>query len=230
MEVGPTCHYFMGGIKVEAETGAATIPGLFAAGESAAGLHGANRLGGNSLSDLLVFGRRAGSAAAQYANGSAPVNGDSQQIEQAAKDMVTPFERPGGENPYSVHHDLQVVMQSLVGIFRNEEDLRKAVEEIEKLKERAAKVTVTGSRLYNPGWHLAHDLDNMLIISEAVTVCALARKESRGAHARIDYPNLNDEWGQKHNNIVKKNGQMVMFETPVPEIPEELKKILAEDK
>ena len=230
MEVGPTCHYFMGGIKVDAETGAATVPGLFAAGESAAGLHGANRLGGNSLSDLLVFGRRAGLAAAEYANKTPALNVDSQQIEQAAKDMVTPFERTSGENPYTVHNDLQQVMQSLVGIFRNEEDLKRALDDLAKLKERASKVSVNGSRMYNPGWHLAHDLDNLLMISEAVARCALARKESRGAHARIDYPNLSDEWGKKHNNIVKKNGEMVMFETPVTDLPEDLKKILAEDK
>jgi succinate dehydrogenase / fumarate reductase flavoprotein subunit len=229
MEVGPTCHYMMGGIRVDAESAQSSVPGLFAAGESAVGLHGANRLGGNSLSDLLVFGRRAGLAAAEHAKRSpAPVI-DSSQIEDAERQMLLPFERSGGERPYAIHDDLQEVMQSLVGIFRNEEDLRRALSEIDKLKERAARVCVEGSRLFNPGWHLARDLQNMLTIAEAVARSALARRESRGAHSRIDYPGLDDGWGKKHNVVVKKADTMTLFESPVLEMPDELKQLLAED-
>src|SRR5271163_933909 len=190
MEVGPTCHYMMGGIRVDAETAKSSVHGLFAAGEAAAGLHGANRLGGNSLSDLLVFGRRAGTSAAEYAKTREmpPVN--PSQIEEAAHQMLAPFERPSGDSPYVIHDALQSAMQSLVGIFRNEGDLRRALSELDALKERAAGVRVEGSRLFNPGWHLAWDLHSMLTIAEAVTRSALARPESRGAHSRIDYPNL----------------------------------------
>ncbi len=158
MEVGPTCHYMMGGIRVDAETAQTSIPGLFAAGEAAAGLHGANRLGGNSLSDLLVFGRRAGLAAAEQAKKREMPPVDSAQIEEAAQQMLAPFERPSGDSPYVIHDDLQSAMQSLVGIFRNEGDLRRALSELDALKERAAGVRVEGSRLFNPGWHLAWDL------------------------------------------------------------------------
>ena len=230
MEVGPTCHYVMGGIKVEAETEAATVPGLFAAGEAAVGMHGANRLGGNSLSDLLVFGRRAGEAAAKAAKTTAAPNIDPAQLEQAERDALAPFQSHGTENPYTIHQDLQDVMQNLVGIFRNEEDLNKALVELDKLKQRAAHVKVEGSRLFNPGWHLAFDLSAMLTVSEAVARSALARKESRGGHSRIDYPNYDAAWEKKHNVIVKKNGEMTRNEWPSPEIPEELMKILAEDK
>ena len=207
MEVGPTCHYMMGGIRVDAETAQASVPGLFAAGEAAAGLHGANRLGGNSLSDLLVFGRRAGLAAAEYAKRVPDSEFDSSQIEDAERKMLAPFERAAGESPYAIHEDLQNMMQSLVGIFRTEEDLRRALAEIDKLKERAARVRVEGSRLFNPGWHLARDLQNMLTIAEAVTQSALARRESRGAHSRIDFPDLDSAWGKKHNVVVKEGGR-----------------------
>ena len=229
MEVGPTCHYMMGGIRVDAETGQSSIPGLFAAGEAAAGLHGANRLGGNSLSDLLVFGRRAGLAAAEQAKRVSAPAIDSSQIMDAERQMLLPFERSGAESPYAVHDDLQGVMQSLVGIFRNEEDLRHALSEIDKLKERTARVHVEGSRLFNPGWHLARDLQSMLTVAEAVTRSALARRESRGAHSRIDYPNLDDAWGKMHNVVVKKAGMMTLFESPVLEMPDDLKQLLAED-
>lgn len=230
MEVGPTCHYVMGGVRVDPETAEATVPGLFAAGEVAAGLHGANRLGGNSLSDLLVFGRRAGTAAAQHAKKVAAPTVDAAQIEEAEREMVAPFQNGNGESPYQVHRDLQDAMQSLVGIFRTEEDLRKALEELEKFKERAKHVGVEGSRLFNPGWHLAHDLRSMLTISEAVTRSALARRESRGAHSRIDFPSLDKTWGQQNNIISSQHGTMALRQEPVPVMPEDLQKILAEDK
>lgn len=228
MEVGPTCHYMMGGIRVEAETAQSTVPGLFAAGEAAAGLHGANRLGGNSLSDLLVFGRRAGSAAAEYASKASSTNLDSQQVTEAEREMLAPFERTDGENPYAVHRDLQETMQNLVGIFRVEEDLQRAMGELEKLKQRAAKVGVEGSRMFNPGWHLARDLRNMLTVSEAVTCSAIARKESRGAHSRIDFSGLDAEWGKKNNVIQRDGDAMRLRQNPLPQLPEELKEILEE--
>jgi succinate dehydrogenase / fumarate reductase, flavoprotein subunit len=229
MEVGPTCHYMMGGIRVDAETAQASIPGLFAAGEAAVGLHGANRLGGNSLSDLLVFGRRAGLAAAEHAKGRELPTIETSQIEEAAQQMLAPFERPEGDSSYAIHDDLQGTMQSLVGIFRDEQDLCRALSKLDDLKARAARMRVEGSRLFNPGWHLAWDLHSMLTVAEAVTQSALARRESRGAHSRIDYPGLDDAWGKKHNVVVKKAGTMTLVETPVLDMPDELKELLAED-
>jgi len=230
MEVGPTCHYMMGGIRVEAETAQSSLPGLFAAGEAAAGLHGANRLGGNSLSDLLVFGRRAGLAAAQYAKTAQAPSLAGADVEAAQREALAPFERREGENPYTLHRDLQVVMQNLVGIFRTREDLEKALGELEKMKERWKAISVEGSRLFNPGWHLALELKSMLTVSEAVTRAALMRVESRGAHSRIDFPNTEAAWGRK-NVIVKREGSpMALREDSVGEMPEELKKILAEEK
>ncbi|HEV7673111.1 MAG TPA: FAD-binding protein [Candidatus Angelobacter sp.] len=231
MEVGPTCHYMMGGIRVEAETAASSLPGLFAAGEAAAGLHGANRLGGNSLSDLLVFGRRAGLGAAAYADKAPAAAIDDQQIADAERDMLAPFDRGEAENPYTVHRDLQETMQNLVGIFRIEEDMNKAMGELEKLKARAARVRVEGSRLFNPGWHLSRDLKSMLTVSEAVTRSAMARKESRGAHSRIDFPKLDDQvWGKQHNLITRDGERMKLQQIPVDPIPSELNELLAEDK
>ncbi|MFZ3200001.1 MAG: FAD-binding protein [Candidatus Acidiferrales bacterium] len=230
MEVGPTCHYMMGGIRVDADTGQSSIPGLFAAGEAAAGLHGANRLGGNSLSDLLVFGRRAGLAAAEHAKNTPPPALDTAQIDEAERQVLAPFERATGEDPYAIQRDLQQTMQTLVGIFRTEEDLRRALADLDKLKARAANIRVEGSRLYNPGWHLSQELQCMLIVSEAVTRSALARRESRGAHSRIDFPKLDDAWGKKNNVVAKKGGAMTLSEIAIPEMPADLKKILAEEK
>jgi succinate dehydrogenase / fumarate reductase flavoprotein subunit len=220
----------MGGIGVEAETAQSSVPGLFAAGEAAAGLHGSNRLGGNSLSDLVVFGRRAGLAAALHAKKVPAAAIDAGQIEDAAREMLAPFERKDGEGPYAIHRDLQETMQNLVGIFRTEEDLRRALMEIDKLKERAERVSVEGSRMFNPGWHLAQDLKSMLTVSEAVTRSALARQESRGAHSRIDYPNLDGAWGTKNNVIVRDGDAMRLRQSPVPAMPEELKQLVADEK
>ena len=226
MEVGPTCHYVMGGIRVEAETAQSTLPGLFAAGEAAAGLHGSNRLGGNSLSDLLVFGRRAGMAAADHAKHVSHGGISDAQIAEAEKELLAPFSNPSAESPYAVHRDLQKVMQSLVGIFRTEEDLKKAFAELEELKARAAKASVEGSRLFNPGWHLARELKSMLTVSEAVALSALARTESRGAHSRIDFPNYDPVWEKKHNIIVREGAEMKRHESPVEEMPEDLKQFV----
>jgi len=230
MEVGPTCHYMMGGIRVEAETAQSSLPGLFAAGEAAAGLHGANRLGGNSLSDLLVFGRRAGLAAAHHAKQTSAPNLDEGQISAGESEALSAFQRQGGENPYAVHRDLQKVMQSLVGIFRVRDDMEKALVELAKLKERAAHTSIEGSRMFNPGWHMAIELKSMLTVSEAVTRSALVREESRGAHSRIDFPELSPEWGTKNNIIWRDDSAMGLRPERLPEMPAELKQVLAEDK
>jgi succinate dehydrogenase / fumarate reductase flavoprotein subunit len=229
MEVGPTCHYMMGGIRVDAETAQSTVSGLFAAGEAAAGLHGANRLGGNSLSDLLVFGKRAGKAAADYAKSVQSGALDSAQLQDAEREMLAPFERSQGEFPYEIHRDLQDFMHSLVGIFRTEGDLQKALGELEKLKPRLDRMRADGTRMFNPGWHLTRDLRSMALIAEAVTRSALARRESRGAHSRIDYPNFDEAWGTQNNIIANQNGQMTLQQRPVPEMPAELQAILAEN-
>jgi succinate dehydrogenase / fumarate reductase flavoprotein subunit len=230
MEVGPTLHYMMGGIRVEAETAQSSLPGLFAAGEAAAGLHGANRLGGNSLSDLLVFGRRAGFAAAEHAKQTSAPNIDDGQISAGESEALSAFQRQGGENPYAVHRDLQKVMQNLVGIFRVREDMEKALVELAKLKERAAHTSIEGSRMFNPGWHMAIELKSMLTVSEAVTRSALVREESRGAHSRIDFPELSPEWGTKNNIIWRDGSAMGLRQERLPELPAELKQVLAEDK
>jgi succinate dehydrogenase / fumarate reductase flavoprotein subunit len=230
MEVGPTCHYMMGGIRVEAETAQSSLPGLFAAGEAAAGLHGANRLGGNSLSDLLVFGRRAGLAAAKHAKEVSAPRIDSAQIEEAEAEALRPFKHQGGESPYAVHRDLQNTMQSLVGIFRAREDVQKALGELEKFKERLSNTSVEGSRMFNPGWHMAIEMKSMLTVSEAVARSALVREESRGAHSRIDFPELSAEWGTKNNIVWRDGGAMGLRQDTLPELPAELKQVLAEDK
>jgi succinate dehydrogenase / fumarate reductase flavoprotein subunit len=230
MEVGPTCHYMMGGVRVEAETAATTVPGLFAAGEVAAGLHGANRLGGNSLSDLLVFGRRAGLAAAEFAKNEPAISADSAQIEVAEREALAPFERKTEENPYMLHDDLQMSMQTLVGIFRTEQDLHSALGKIGQLKERLKSLSITGSRMFNPGWHLCADLKSLLTVSEAVTRSAVARKESRGAHSRIDFPNYDPIWGKQNNIISRRGNEMVLQQRPTAQPPEELQKLIEAEK
>jgi succinate dehydrogenase / fumarate reductase flavoprotein subunit len=195
MEVGPTCHYVMGGVEVDPETAAAVVPGLYAAGEVAGGMHGSNRLGGNSLSDLLVFGRRAGAAAAHRAQQVTAAPLDERTIAAAATAALAPFERDGGENPYAIQHDLQTVMHDLVGIIRTAAEVEQALVRIEELKVRARALTVEGHRQYNPGWHLALDLPHMLRVSECIARAALERQESRGGHTRDDFPGPDPEWG-----------------------------------
>lgn len=232
MEVGPTTHYVMGGVKVDPETAQSTVPGLFAAGEVAGGMHGANRLGGNSLSDLLVFGRRAGLGAVTFAKTlSATPAVDDAEIKKAADEMTAPFERPEGESPFSVHRELQTMMQANVGIVRIEEDLKKAIEALKGLQERASVVSVDGSRQFNPGWHLAKDLKSMITISEAVARCALQRQESRGGHTRLDYPEYDAHWSTV-NSIVRKeaDGNMTVTTQPLPEMPDDLKQLFEEEK
>ncbi len=232
MEVGPTCHYIMGGIKVDAFTGASRVPGLYAAGECTGGVNGANRLGGNSLSDLVVFGRRAGAGAAEHSKKAAPPKINGAQTEEAAREMTGYFvSRPDGtEDPYKLHLDLQTTMQSLVGIFREEKDLTIAIRKLEELKRRAKNVGVLeGHRMYNPGWHLCKDLQNMLTCAEAVTRAALMRKESRGAHSRLDFPKYDPYWSE-HNIVVKKDGgQMKVEPCPVVYVSE-LQRLVDEKK
>lgn len=227
MEVGPTCHYMMGGVRVDAETQESTVAGLYAAGEVGGGLHGANRLGGNSLSDLLVFGKRAGEFAAKHAKSrSALPNVNVDEVQYVARKLLAPFDRSEGENPYAIHEDLRAMMQKYVGIVRTEEDLKSALEQLRELRQRAAKVKVGGNIQYNPGWHLALDLENMLDISEAVTRAALERTESRGAHTREDYPDSIDEWQNKNVIVRQKDGRIELAQQPHPGIPAELKELL----
>src|SRR5215510_11186832 len=226
MEVGPTTHYIMGGVKVNAESQMSTVAGLFAAGECAAGLHGANRLGGNSLSDLLVFGKRAGRFAAQFAkqNPSGRINED--QVHHAARVALEPFERMAydhdADNAFQIQRQLQERMQELVGIVRNEEELQRGLDEVLRLQERARHVAVDGNREYNPGWHTAMDLPNLLTVSEAITRSAIERKESRGGHFREDYPDKSTEFG-KFNIVTrkKKDGSMEVVRVPISEMPAE---------
>jgi succinate dehydrogenase / fumarate reductase flavoprotein subunit len=230
MEVGPTCHYVMGGIRVDADTAASTVPGLYAAGECAGGMHGANRLGGNSLSDLLVFGRRAGLGAAEYALGlaSAP-SPDYGDLEILIGDMLAPFERDGRENPYAIQKDLQETMQDLVGIIRTEGELNEALVKLEDLKERAEQAGVEGNRHYNPGWHLAIDLHSLLTVSEATTRAATLRQESRGGHTREDYPKTDPEWGSVNVVVRQKDGAgMTISQEPLPQMPDDLKRLFEE--
>jgi len=231
MEVGPTTHYMMGGVKVDPDSQMSAVPGLFAAGECAAGLHGANRLGGNSLSDLLVFGSRAGEYAAKFAKDLKAGAIDDAQIESAAKAALLPFERTGGESPYAVQYDLQEMMQDKVGIVRVEAEMVHAVEEIAKLRKRMDNVFVPGNREYNNGWHTAMDLPNLLTVSELIARAAADRKESRGAHFRDDYPEKSAECA-KFNIVLHKgpDGEPVLTRTPLKEMPAELKQIIEEMK
>ncbi|MGH7512943.1 MAG: fumarate reductase/succinate dehydrogenase flavoprotein subunit, partial [Gemmatimonadales bacterium] len=234
MEVGPTTHYIMGGIRVDGDSQMSTLPGLFAAGECAAGLHGANRLGGNSLSDLLVFGRRAGEFAARFARESGAAAIDPAETDAAVRCALEPFERGAAtpaEGPYQVQQELQVMMQDLVGIVRNAPEMERALEGIGRLRERAARVAVAGNREYNPGWHTALDLDNLLTVSEAVTRAAIERQESRGGHFREDCPDK-DPACEKFNIVIRKgaDGRMQLVREPIPEMPAELKRVLEEQK
>jgi succinate dehydrogenase / fumarate reductase flavoprotein subunit len=230
MEVGPTTHYIMGGVRVDSDSQMTTVPGLFAAGEVAAGLHGANRLGGNSLSDLLVFGKRAGEYAARYAKDGSKVSVDNAQVEQAAKDALLPFERESGENPYEIQHELQGMMQELVGIVRLENEMQKALGGLEKLKARATKTVVRGHREYNPGWHTALDLDNLLTVSEAITRAAIERKESRGGHFRDDYPEKDTKFAGFNIVIKKGPAGMEVSRRDLSPIPGELQQIIEDQK
>jgi succinate dehydrogenase / fumarate reductase flavoprotein subunit len=234
MEIGPTTHYAMGGIRVNGDTQATNVPGLFAAGECAAGLHGANRLGGNSLSDLIVFGQRAGEYAAKYAKANPNISVSDAEVEAAYRDAVAPFERPagtGGEGAYQVQSDLQNMMQELVGIVRQQGEMEKALDGIGKLKERAEKVGVQGHREYNPGWHTALDLKHLLTCAEAITVCSLDRKESRGGHFREDFPDKDPE-AAKYNAVLSKSadGSMKLRREPIPPMSAELKQVIEEMK
>jgi len=234
MEVGPVCHYFMGGVRVEADTGAATVPGLFVAGEAAGGMHGANRLGGNSLSDLLVFGYRAGIGAAEYAGGRAGgAQPNRAEIDRSVEEALAPFERSEGENPYQIHHDLQDTMQDLVGIIRTGDELDQALERLDELTFRASKVSVPGGRAYNPAWNLATDLPAMLTVSKCVTLGARERKESRGGHTREDYPTADPEFGKVNMVLRQPSGGGVaeaikVDPEPIPEMPTELQALLEE--
>jgi len=223
MEVGPTCHYVMGGVEVEPDTAAAVgVPGLFAAGEVAGGMHGSNRLGGNSLTDLLVFGRRAGMGAVSYVkqNGANPVSEGA--ITAAAKKIQAPFDRQGGENSYSLHAELQEITHNLVGIIRTGSELAEAIEKIAAIRARSANVSVSGGRKFNPGFHLAFDLDNMLLVAESTAKSAINREESRGGHTRDDFPVMNDKWRQI-NNISSFDGEKISIrEQALPSIPKEL--------
>jgi succinate dehydrogenase / fumarate reductase flavoprotein subunit len=231
MEVGPTTHYMMGGVRVDPDSQMSDVPGLFAAGECGAGLHGANRLGGNSLSDLLVFGKRAGQYAARFAKENAVGEIHAKEVELAEKRALMPFEHDGAEGPYAVQHALQEMMQDLVGIVRQEKEMLLALDGIQKLKERSKHVGVSGNREYNPGWHTAIDLSNLLTVSEMVAKAALQRKESRGAHFRDDYPAKDDKLGS-FNIVIRKaaTGEMEVTQLPIPEMPQELKQIIEEMK
>jgi succinate dehydrogenase / fumarate reductase flavoprotein subunit len=232
MEVGPTTHYVMGGVRVDADTQMSSIPGLFAAGECASGINGANRLGGNSLSDLIVFGKRAGEYAAQWAREHGAARVDDGAVDRAIRDALAPFERgDGGENPYKVQADLQDAMQSLVGIVRTESEMRQALTVIQTLKARAARVGVSGHREYHAGWHTALDLRNLLPVSECVAVSALERKESRGGHFREDYPEKSTEFGAVNVQVRQgPRGEVQVTRIPLPAMPAHLAQVIEEQK
>ena len=223
MEVGPTCHYVMGGVEVDPDTAAAVgVPGLFAAGEVAGGMHGSNRLGGNSLSDLLVFGRRAGVGASEYVKHNQPVKVSQSTLKLAAEKIAAPFKRTGGENPYTLHQELQEITHNLVGIIRTKSELADAISKIEDIRKRIENVSVAGDRLFNPGFHLSFDLDNMLLVAESTAKSAIVREESRGGHTRDDFPKMDPKW-RTLNNIASFNGkEVVVKQQPLPVMPKEL--------
>ncbi|MCP3424397.1 fumarate reductase/succinate dehydrogenase flavoprotein subunit [Nocardioides sp. STR3] len=231
MEIGPTCHYVMGGVEVDPDTQQSAVPGLYAAGEVSGGMHGSNRLGGNSLSDLLVFGKRAGEDAAAYATTGDRPTVDEADLKAAQASALAPFEVEGGENPYTIQHDLQQSMNDLVGIIRTAPELEESLGELERLKERADRMVVEGHRQYNPGWHLALDLRNMLLVSECIAKAALARQESRGGHTRDDFPGPDPEWGAKNLVLsIDADGTGVeIAEKPLPVMPDDLQQLF-EDK
>jgi succinate dehydrogenase / fumarate reductase flavoprotein subunit len=232
MEIGPTTHYMMGGVEVDADSQMSTVPGLFAAGECGAGLHGANRLGGNSLSDLVVFGRRAGEYAAKFAKEHDAGKIDQAFVDKTAQSALAPFDRgAAGENPFAVQHELQEMMQDLVGIVRVESEMESALGEIAKLKARAAKAGITGNREYNGGWHTALDLDNLLTVSDVITRAAIERKESRGAHFRDDYPDKSEDWAKYNIRVTKgPDGEPKVERAPVKPLTEEQKLVIEENK
>jgi succinate dehydrogenase / fumarate reductase, flavoprotein subunit len=229
MEVGPAQHYVMGGVRVDADSTAATVPGLFAAGEAAGGMHGSNRLGGNSLSDLLVFGRRAGLHAALYAkNVGGRLSVDAGQVEAVARETLEPFGRPAGENPYAIQAELQDTMQNLVGIIRTEAELKEALKKIEALKARAKNVGAGGGRTYNPGWHTALDVRSLLTVAECCAMAALERTESRGGHTRDDHPYSDDTWGTVNVVLSERGGRISLRREPLPKMPDELTALFQE--
>jgi succinate dehydrogenase / fumarate reductase, flavoprotein subunit len=228
MEVGPTMHYIMGGIRVDADTAETRVPGLFAAGECSGGMHGSNRLGGNSLSDLIVFGRRAGRGAADYANAvSTKLQVSQDQINGAVAELEAPFNRKDGLNPYQLQKELHEIMSTKVGIFREEGDLKLAIDELAALKKKVKNVACNGTKLYNPGWHLCRDMSNMMIACEAIARSALSRTESRGAHSRLDYTNTDDKQGKENTSVSKDGDEMKLVKTPLPEMPADLKDLFA---
>jgi succinate dehydrogenase / fumarate reductase flavoprotein subunit len=232
MEVGPTCHYVMGGVEVDPDTAAAVVPGLFAAGEVAGGMHGSNRLGGNSLSDLLVFGRRAGAGAAAYVDalGAARPKVTDQDVDDAQREAEAPFTATGGENPYTLHSELQQTMNDLVGIIRTADEVEQALKRLDDLKARARKVTVQGDKVFNPGWHLALDLPNMLIVSECIARSALIREESRGGHTRDDFPAMSPQWRQVNLVCRPVDDSVEVTQQPLPVMPPELLSLFDRDE
>ena len=232
MEIGPTTHYMMGGVEVDADSQMSRVPGLFAAGECGAGLHGANRLGGNSLSDLVVFGRRAGEYAAKFAKENSAGKIDQGHVDEVAKMALSPFDRgAAGENPFAVQYELQEMMQDLVGIVRVESEMESALGEIAKLKARAVKAGITGNREYNGGWHTVLDLDNLLTVSEVITRAAIERKESRGAHFRDDFPDKSEEWAKYNIRVTKgADGEPAVERVPIKPLNDEQKLVIEENK
>lgn len=227
MEVGPTAHYIMGGVRVEADTCQSKVPGLFAAGEVAGGMHGANRLGGNSLSDLVVFGRRAGTGASDYVDAlkdSPSIN--EKDIDAAIEELEAPLKREGGINPYDVHKEMNQIMSTHVGIFREKDEMAEGIKKLEALKEKIAQVSVDADKRFNPGWHLCRDLKNMIIAAEAIARSAHSREESRGAHSRLDFPDADDKkWGTLNSSCSKDGDKMKLDHTELPEMPADLKEL-----
>ena len=235
MEIGPTCHYIMGGVQVDADTAATSVPGLYAAGEAAAGLHGANRLGGNSLSDLVVFGRRAGIAASEYIeSGDAAVGFNRGEVEHAIAEALAPFDRAEGENPYDIQRDLQEMMQANVGIIRTQSEIDDAIVQLDTFTERVRNIAVKGGRAYNPGWNLATDLPAMITVCKCTALGARDRKESRGGHTREDYPKADPEFGSFNFAISTSGGNwdspITNERSPLLVMPDELKSLLEEAK